>query len=126
MEGEDGQLVEGAAVARVHVARLKETSFKVKNCGKRIVKSSPCLLVVLPRDAVVARLLDGLLVAGEVAEAEQALLGGNEGAHGQFVLRGAGLQHVVERLQVELVGLVEVEDLVIECRNGHRVFPMWQ
>ena len=112
MEGEDGQLVEGAAVARVHVARLKETSFKVKNCRKRIVES-PCLLVVLPRDTVVARLLDGLLVAGEVAEAEQALLSGNEGAHGQFVLRGAGLQHVVERLQVELVGLVEFEDLVV-------------
>ena len=85
----------------------------------------PCLLVVLPRDAVVARLLDGLLVAGEVAEAEQALLGGNEGAHGQFVLRWAGLQHVVERLQVELVGLVDFEDLVIECRKS-RVFPMWK
>ena len=125
MEGEDGQLVEGAAVARVHVARLKETTFMVKSCGIQCVKSSPCLLVVLSRDAVVARLLDGLLVAGEVAEAEQALLGGNEGAHGQFVLRGACLQYVVERLQVELVGLAEVEDLLIECRKSEKAFPIW-
>ena len=66
-------------------------------------------MVVLPRDAVVARLLDRFLVAGEVSEAEQALLGGNQGAHGQLVLRGAGLQHIVECLQVELVGLAEGE-----------------
>ena len=80
---------------------------------------------MLSRDAVVARLLDGLLVAGEVAEAEQALLSRNEGAHGQFVLRGARLQYVVERLQVELVGLAEVEDLLIECRKSEKAFPIW-